>query len=519
MDFDNHNNQKKRNYSNNPNYNSDSNFDDFNEKNKENNIIPEILYDNFDDDRVRDPSDDNLNVDKINSSKTENIRNNNSKNDIDKRIDTNNFIEAFNDFSLNESNNNINNNTNTNTNGVNNINKETINKETELINRPVDVRIIVDGPEKSEFLSKAIKNISLFDDFNIIISSIITTNNVDIAKNAVLGSNIILIAINPDEEGEILFSKFYDNLKTDLNYVEFLKFPKLRDIEITDIKNVENEVKNSIIRAGFASIFDISNVNQVKSEILKLNKNLENSQAINEKTSLENDMLIEEAKNLRTINEELNKEIKDLQNHIDEIKLDFTDFKSRYSNMHSKNLLEIFLIKELWVEIFNEALSDEDVDKVVIATNKFRPENVLVGQDYIGTISKSDAVDWLKIVKTALIFVENDNNELQEEMIDYYKKKQKSENNNYEKYSNSYYNDSKRDSDKSYHKDSYKESYSDSSKDSGNYYDGSKSEYDNKEHNHEKSDDKYHNSRNNKYIDEDEDYDYDITNQFRNFWD
>lgn len=479
MDFNNHNNQKKRNYSNNQihNQNPDSNHDRFDERN--NNIIPEIIYD---DDILEDHSNDNFRIKKNNSE--------NNINENDSNVNANDFIDEFSNFDLND-----------------------IDKRNEIINRPVDVRIIVNGPEKSEFLSKAIKNISLFDDFNIIISSIITTNNVEIAKNAVSGSNIVLVAINPDEKGEKLFSNFYNALKTDFNYVEFLKFPKLRDIEITDIKNVENEVKNSIIRAGFTSIFDISNINQVKSETLNLTKNFEDSQAINEKITLENQMLIEESRDLRKTNEKLNAEIKDLQNHIDEIKLDFTDFKSRYSNIHSRNLLEVFSIKELWIEVFDEDLNDEDVDKIVIATNRFMPENIVVGQGHIGAISNEDAVDWLKIVKTALIFVENDNNELQEEMINYYKKKQKTESSIYENYSDDYYT-------------GYSDDYSkDSSNDSKNHHTDDSDDIDTKyndygnydDNNHNISDDKRRKNSNNEYDNEDDDYD--ITNQFQNFWD
>lgn len=505
MDFNNRNGQKKRDFSENFNHNNSN-------KENDNNMIPEIIYDNYDD-PLEDHSNDNLKINKKNSENNiNNINiNNNNINDINKNVNSNmntnnnvntdDFIDEFPDFTLNET-----------------------NKENEMINRPVDVRIIVDGPEKSEFLSKAIKNISLLDDFNIIISSIITTNNVEIAKNAVAGSNIILVAINPDEEGEKIFSRFSDALKTDLNYVEFLKFPKLRDIEVTDIRNVENEVKNSIIRAGFASIFDISNINQVKSEVLQLTQTFQDSQAINEKLALENDMLIEEAKDLRQTNEKLNTEMKDLQNYIDEVKLDFTDFKSRYSNMHSRNLLEVFLIKELWIEVFSEALTDEEVDKIVIATNKFRPENVIVGQDYIGAISKEDARDWLKIVKTALIFVESDNNALQEEMINYYKKKQSHEHTSSEKFSEDYSN-----TNSNSYSNTYSNDYSeDSRNDSNNHYNNDSIDIDNRNNNNPNYKDHNRNITNDKRRkntneydseNEDEDYDYDITNQFQNFWD
>ena len=409
MDFNNRNKEKNSNFLNNSdfNHNPNSDFDD-----KEDSNYNSSLYSDF----------NNLNT-KNNDNTRDNDRFNNDNDDdiipellYDDMRDENILVNR--DINRNK-NNNVNNKENEIFNSSLDINQTQDTNQMGNINRPVDVRIIVDGPEKSEFLSKAIKKLDLLDNFNIIISSIITTNNVEIAKNASVGSNIILIALTPDEEGENLFNKFYSELKTNFNYVEFLKFPKLRDIEITDIKNVENEVKNSIIRSALKSIFDISNINQVKSELFDLNNALKESQATNEKISLENDMLVDEANQLRKNNKKLNQEIRGFQNHIDQVKLDFADFKSRYSNIHSRNLLEIFLIRDLWMEIFDESLSDEEVDKTVIATNKFRPENVLVGQDYIAAVSKEDAIDWLKIIKTALIFVEKDNNKLQEEMINY----------------------------------------------------------------------------------------------------
>jgi predicted nuclease with TOPRIM domain len=454
MDFDNRNNQKKH------NSHHYSNLDN----RKTEGIIPEIIYDNHDDDRDET------------------------------------YSTSKSSFDLNNENIVMDNNSN------HNKNEQIENIANDL--KPLDVRIIVEGPETSEFLSKAIRNIELFNDFNIIISSIITTTNVEIAKNAVIGSDIILIATS-DEDEKTLFSKFFDTLKSDFNYIEFLKFPKLRDIEITDIKNVENEVKNSIIRAALTSISEMANINQLRSEIANVNDELKNSQSINEKVSLENDMLIEEAKHLRKNNNDLNNEIKQLQEHIDEIKLDFTDYKSRYSNIHTRNILEIFPIGELWIEAFDEVLTDDEVEKIVIATNKFIPENVLVGQGYIGAVSKDDAVDWLKIVKTALIFVENDNNELEQALKDYYNKKRSNYSNHNE------YNSL--DNGNEIYNDNYKE-YNNTSNDTSNGVNYTKNDY-------KKSDDdfpssnKLKNKSNNQFNDEEDDYNYDVVNQFQNFWD
>lgn len=436
----------------------------------------------------------------------------------------------FSDFSINDKNSNLDfNNKNSNdTRNISQINNQKIDENDNQ--KPVDVRIIVDGPEDSEFLSKAIKNINLFNDFNIIISSIITTQNVEIAKNAVLGADIILIATHSDENGKNSFSNFYHALKNDFNYVEYLSFPKARDIEITDIKNVENEIKNSIIRAGLASIFDITNINQVRSELLKLGIEFDKSKDENEKVSLENDMLVKEINQLKNENFELNNEIKDLNDHIDEIKLDFTDFKSRYSNIHTKDLLEVFPITELWVDVFNVTLTDDEVEKVVIATNKFNPENIIVGQGYIGAISKEDAIDWLKIVKTALIFVENDNDELQREIIKYYKKNNEdtgyhqnnlNSNNFKNRYDDNRYDDSY--DDNKYNDDSYEEDKYEDNINNENKYDEVLDENRYKESSY---DDRYKNSNmkdknNNQYdnADENDDTDYNITDQFQNFWD
>ena len=68
----------------------------------------------------------------------------------------------------------------------------------------------------------------------------------------------------------------------------------------------------------------------------------------------------------------------------------------------------------MWQEAFREDLADAKKD--TIATNKFKPENIIVGQGYIGAQSRQDAIDWLKIIKTALIFVGNDEEDLKRDL-------------------------------------------------------------------------------------------------------
>ena len=124
--------------------------------------------------------------------------------------------------------------------------------------------------------------------------------------------------------------------------------------------------------------------------------------------------LLDDYNKLIKENEVLSMENKDLHDDIDNLKSDFTNFKNRFENIHTKDFLEIYGLDELWRETFNQNLVDEE--KIVIATNKFRPDNILVGQGFIAAQSRNQAIDWLKIIKTALIFVEDNKDELTKEL-------------------------------------------------------------------------------------------------------
>ena len=112
----------------------------------------------------------------------------------------------------------------------------------------------------------------------------------------------------------------------------------------------------------------------------------------------------------------LTQENKELREDLDEIKSDYSAFKLRYEDIYSKEILEIFDLNDLWQETFRQELSDED--RIVIATNKFRPDNILVGQGYIAAQTRQKAVEWLNIVRTALIFVDDNKDDLKRELSD-----------------------------------------------------------------------------------------------------
>lgn len=322
-----------------------------------------------------------------------------------------------------------------------NLKTKTPEVESKITAKDIDLRIIVDNTKNAEYLNKATENIPL-NQYNIKISAIIQTFDVEIAKSTTEGADIIFISNDSGEEGKILYNQFYNYLKSENNYIEFLKIPQLKsDDEI--IAELGVNIHNLIINVGLSSIFNITNFNHFKNQIKKLEKDYdevlsENATLIQEKYDIE-----EEISQLKKDNNDYDLEIKELQKVNDQLKSEFADFKSRYSNIHTKNILEIFSLKKLWMDVFDEELLDET--KIVIATNQFKPDDIIIGQGLIGARNMDQAIDWLKVVRTALIFVENNKEDLQEEIYN------NSSNEKPSNYRNEYDNDdSENDEDEDY---------------------------------------------------------------------
>ena len=124
--------------------------------------------------------------------------------------------------------------------------------------------------------------------------------------------------------------------------------------------------------------------------------------------------LLDDYNKLIKENEVLANENKDLIDDIDNLKSDFSNFKARFEDIYNKDFLEIYRLDELWQEVFRQDFVDDE--RIVIATNKFKPDNILVGQGFIAAQSRNQAIEWLKIIKTALIFVDDNKEELNEEL-------------------------------------------------------------------------------------------------------
>lgn len=262
----------------------------------------------------------------------------------------------------------------------------------------IDVRIIVEGLDIAQLVSKAVNNIQLENDYNIIVSSIIPTVELDMVKKVASGADILLIGgYGHDETFNILFNE----LKTDFNHIGLFDYNNIIiEDESIDFKLAEKEILNSIIKSTLSYSLNLINIHTLENKLMKVTHNYNN--------------LLDDYNQVLKENEVLSQENNELREDIDEVKSDFSAFKLRYDDIYSREILEIFNLNDLWQDTFRQDLNDEE--RVVIATNKFKPDNIIVGQGFIAAESKSKAIEWLKIIRTALIFVDDNSDDLKKEL-------------------------------------------------------------------------------------------------------
>ncbi|MDO5814342.1 MAG: hypothetical protein Q4Q18_01790 [Methanobrevibacter sp.] len=270
--------------------------------------------------------------------------------------------------------------------------------ETENHESKIDVRIIVGGLDIAQLVSKAVNNIQLENDYNIIVSSIIPTVELPIVKKVASGADILLIGgYGQDETYNILFNE----LKTDFNHIGLFDYNSVivEDGSI-DFKLAEKEILNSIIKSTLSYSLNLINIHTLENKLMKVTHNYNS--------------LLDDYNQLIKEQEVLTRENKELREDLDEVKSDYSAFKLRYEDIYSKEILEIFNLNDLWQDTFRQDLADEE--RIVIATNRFKPDNIIVGQGFIAAQSKQKAVEWLNIVRTALIFVEDNEEDLKREL-------------------------------------------------------------------------------------------------------
>jgi predicted nuclease with TOPRIM domain len=281
---------------------------------------------------------------------------------------------------------------------------------------PIDVRIIVEGASDVEIVSRAMQNIALGAEYHITISSIIPTTNPEIAKKAVQGADIVLIATDVDAPGRELAEKFKKCLKNQVGHVERMKFPFGHDVEYMDPSIIRKEIKNAIIRTGLTSIANVHKFRELEDNLEESRENLMILGQENKKLEKENQDLISENNVLSDSNEKFDEKLKTVEEEFKNAKHKHADIKNKYQFIKSKQLFERFSLIELWKELFDEELNDEE--QVYFISNEFKPEKIVIGQGYIAATSKEAAKEWLNIIRAVLIFYDSKIEDLKEEFTD-----------------------------------------------------------------------------------------------------
>jgi predicted nuclease with TOPRIM domain len=281
---------------------------------------------------------------------------------------------------------------------------------------PIDVRIIVEGAADVENVSRALQNIALGAEYHITISSIIPTTNIEIAKKAVRGADVLLIGTDVDAPGRELAEKFQKALRKEVGHIERMKLPFGHDVEYIDPVLIRREIKNAIIRSGLVSITNLSLFRELKD---KLQESEEKIKELNEEigeNNFEKEKLISHNQEMAVSQERFESKLNTLQDELKLIKHRYADLKNQYSIISNKTIYEAFPLGELWKETFNEAIGEEE--QINFITSEFQPDKIVVGQGFIAATSKKDAVDWLKVIRTVLIFYDSKIEDLKEEIGD-----------------------------------------------------------------------------------------------------
>jgi predicted nuclease with TOPRIM domain len=281
---------------------------------------------------------------------------------------------------------------------------------------PIDVRIIVEGASDVENVSRALQNIALGAEYHITISSIIPTTNTEIAKKAVHGADIVLIATDVDAPGRELAEKYQKVLKKEVGHIERMKLPFGHDVEYIDPVLIRREIKNAIIRSGLLSIANLGRFREIKNRLKDSEEKIKELNKEIQDLSSERDALANKNQDLADSEERLKLKQQNLQEEFKVTKQRYADVKNQYGIIINKNLYERFSLSELWKETFNETLNEEE--HITFITSEFKPENIVLGQGFITAPSRKDAVDWLKIIRTVLIFYDSKIEDLKEEIGD-----------------------------------------------------------------------------------------------------
>ena len=189
----------------------------------------------------------------------------------------------------------------------------------------IDIRIIVSGMDIAQIVSKAVNNIQLEQDYNIIVSSIIPTVELSIVKKVVQGADILLIGgYGSDETYNILFNE----LKTDFNQIGLFDYTNIIVDEEFDSTLAQEEILNSIVKSTLSFSLNLINIHSLETKLMKVTNDYNSLLESHDQLIKENEVLCQENTGL----------IEDIK----EIKDEYNEFKVQYSDIYSKQILEVF---------------------------------------------------------------------------------------------------------------------------------------------------------------------------------
>lgn len=253
----------------------------------------------------------------------------------------------------------------------------------------VDVRILVEGASDVEVVSKALQGLSLGSDYNITISAIIPTTNIEIAKSAAAGADLLIIATDADRVGRELAERLFSELGEMVGKVERMKLPLGHDLEHVDVELVRKELKNTLVRAGLKSL-------QILPEYVNLR-----TQALDMKGRYEN--LMEEYKKLREEYENLLKAYEELKKEKEKLLEENEGLKTLLDNLKNVCTLE-----EAWKSLFPaEPVPPEEI--VSMAVEKLGlAGKIIVGQGYVFSEDRALLDELLRTVYLSLLIKEKE---------------------------------------------------------------------------------------------------------------
>ena len=252
----------------------------------------------------------------------------------------------------------------------------------------VDVRILVEGASDVEVVSKALQGLALGSEYNITISAIIPTTNLEIAKSAAAGADLLIIATDADRVGRELAERMFRELSELVGHVERMKIPLGHDLEHIDVELVRKEIKNTLVRAGLKSLQILPEYMALRNQLLDLKGKYE--------------LLMQE-------NDKLKNDYQELEGKYGELLEEYSRLVEENNKLKEslKKRANVFKISEIWKELFGEAEPPEE-RYIAEAVEKLNlGGKIIVGQGYIYSDDEDLVIELLRIVHLSLSIAES----------------------------------------------------------------------------------------------------------------